>query len=147
MALQSRWTDLATERLQILRGRSSKCNYALSSWNSRLMKSLLALFPFPNSLGTSLLLSHVKNLVIGNEGTWFVYSKRRLLTQHMQELLQMWPGPFPTFWVGPGDKATFNVAAIFSGHLHMYHTTICHDSSRLLANKSQLKWCFTGSTL
>ena len=37
--------------------------------------------------------------------TWFLYSKRRLLTQHIQESLQVTSGPFPDFWAGPGDKA------------------------------------------
>ena len=45
---------------------------------------------------------------------WFLYSKRRLLTQHMREFLQVTPGPFPDFlggtWVycywgwGPSTK-------------------------------------------
>jgi len=26
-------------------------------------------------------------------------------TQHVQESLQVWPGPFPNFWTGPGDEA------------------------------------------
>ena len=62
------------------------------------MKSLLALFPFSNGLGMSLLLSCVKNLVIGNGR--FLYSKRRLLTQHIREFLQVTPGPFPDFLGG-----------------------------------------------
>ena len=69
------------------------------------MKTMLASFPFSNGFGTSLPLSRVKNLVIGNERTWFLYSKRRLLTQHIWELLQATPGPFLIFWVGPGNKA------------------------------------------
>ena len=36
----------------------------------------------------------------GNGGTWFLYSKRRLLTQHIQEFLQVTPGPFPNFMGG-----------------------------------------------
>ena len=28
-----------------------------------------------------------------------------MLTRHIQESLQVTPGPFPDFWVGPGDKA------------------------------------------
>jgi len=28
-----------------------------------------------------------------------------MLTQRIQESLQVWPGPFPDFWVGPGDEA------------------------------------------
>ena len=52
----------------------------------------------------SLLLSHDKNLVIGNGRTWFLYSKRRLLTQHIQESLQVTPGPFPNFGRGMGTR-------------------------------------------
>ena len=33
-----------------------------------------------------------------------------MLTQQIQESLQVTPGPFQDFWVGPGDKA--------SDHLH-----------------------------
>ena len=29
-----------------------------------------------------------------------------MLTQHIQENLQVTPGPFPDFWVGPGDEAS-----------------------------------------
>ena len=32
----------------------------------------------------------------------------RLLTQHIREFLQVTPGPFPNFWVGPGDEARRN---------------------------------------
>ena len=28
-----------------------------------------------------------------------------MLTQHIRESLQVTPGPFPNFWVGPGDEA------------------------------------------
>ena len=28
-----------------------------------------------------------------------------MLTRHIRESLQVTPGPFPDFWVGPGDKA------------------------------------------
>ena len=28
-----------------------------------------------------------------------------MLTQHIRESLQVTPGPFPDFWVGPGDEA------------------------------------------
>ena len=71
------------------------------------MKSLLALssFQFLNGLGTSLLLSRVKNLITGNGRTWFLYSKWRVLTQHIWEFLQVTLGPFPDFLVGPGDEA------------------------------------------
>ena len=41
---------------------------------------------------------------------WFLYSKQRLLTQHIWEFLQVTPGPFPDFWVGPGDKANYGLA-------------------------------------
>ena len=35
---------------------------------------------------------------------WFLYSKPRLLKQHRREFLQVWPGPFPNFWAGPGER-------------------------------------------
>ena len=25
--------------------------------------------------------------------------------QHIREFLQVWPGPLPSFWAGPGDEA------------------------------------------
>ena len=28
-----------------------------------------------------------------------------MLTRHIRESLQVTPGPFPDFWVGPGDEA------------------------------------------
>ena len=40
-----------------------KHKYAISFWNSRFTKSLLPSFPFLSGLGTSLLLSRVKNVV------------------------------------------------------------------------------------
>ena len=30
---------------------------------------------------------------------------RNMLTRHIREFLQVTPGPFPDFWVGPGDEA------------------------------------------
>ena len=29
-----------------------------------------------------------------------------MLTRHIRESLQVTPGPFPDFWVGPGDEAS-----------------------------------------
>ena len=43
----------------------------------------------------NLLLSHVKNLVIGNGQTWFIYSKWRLLTQHIWEFCKCDQALFP----------------------------------------------------
>ena len=37
-----------------------------------------------------------------------------MLTQHIQESLQVTPGPIPNFWVGPGDEAIS--ATSFNGH-------------------------------
>ena len=42
--------------------------------------------------------------LIGSGQIWFLYSKRRLLTQHMQESLQVTPGPFPIFGQGLGTR-------------------------------------------
>ena len=36
-----------------------------------------------------------------------------MLTRHIRENLQVTPGPFPDFWVGPGDEATPFVARVF----------------------------------
>ena len=100
MALRSRWTDLATERLQ---ANPSNCIYTLSFWNSTFTESLLTTsFPFSNGFATSLLSSCVKIVVIGNGQMWFLYSKGRLLAQHIQKFLQVWPGPFPFCWQGLG---------------------------------------------
>ena len=91
---------------------ASKRNYALSFWNLRFMKSTLASLPYSNGLGMSLLPSRVNNLVIGNGRMWFLYSKRRLLTQHIREFLQVWPGPFPIFGWGleTGENSKLNHA-------------------------------------
>ena len=64
---------LRSDYRQILWSKSSsKHKYAVSFWN------LVALFPFLNGLGTSLLPSRVKNVVIGNGRRWFLYSKWEL---------------------------------------------------------------------
>ena len=85
---------------QILWGKSKSKHiyYALSFWNLRFTKSLVASFQY-------LLSSCVKNVVIGNGRKWFLYSKWRLLTQHIREYLPVWPGPFSQFWAGPGEEA------------------------------------------
>ena len=33
-----------------------------------------------------------------------------MLTRHIWEYLQVTPGPFPDFWVGPGDEARSRLA-------------------------------------
>ena len=45
------------------------------------------------------------NVIFDNRWTWFLYFKWRLLTQHIQESLQVTPGPLPDFWPGPGDES------------------------------------------
>ena len=36
--------------------------------------------------------------------------------------LQVWPGPLPNFWAGPGDKASYLQAfSIFCGVLFLFH--------------------------
>ena len=94
---------LRSDYRQILWGKSSGLASVTTLWVWRFMKSMLASFPFSYGLGTSLLYSGVRNLVIGNGRTWFIYSKRRLLTAHMG----IFPSnrPLSRFWVGPGDKA------------------------------------------
>ena len=40
-----------------------------------------------------------------------------MLTRHIRESLQVTPGPFPDFWVGPGDEARpFPCERVGSGH-------------------------------
>ena len=128
MALQSRRADLATEQPQWNPVRQEqqpiKHKYAISFWNSRFTKSLLALFPFLSGLGTSLLLSRVKNVV-----NWQWTNVIPLLqtktadTAHTgifasvtrpspQFLGGAWgrgydQAPFLIFQVGPGDEATW----------------------------------------
>ena len=43
-----------------------------------------------------------------------------MLTQHIRESLQVTPGPFPDFWVGPGDEATFSLRELGG----VWHETI-----------------------
>ena len=50
-----------------------------------------------------------------------VYSKQRLLTQHVREFLQVWPGPLPDFQTGPRDKATADSAQ----HLIFHESIFC----------------------
>ena len=45
-----------------------------------------------------------------------------MLTRHIRESLQVTPGPFPDFWVGPGDEASVHVyvcVCVRGGWLHM----------------------------
>ena len=97
---------------QILWGKSSSLasvtSYAVSFWNLRFMESMLATFLFSSGLGMSLPLP-VKNLVTDNGRMWYVYSKQRLLTQRIRRFLQVWPGHFPDFRVGPVNEASFVV--------------------------------------
>ena len=51
----------------------------------------------------------VTNLVINSRRPWFVYSKRTLLTQHIQELYKCDQALFPIFWVRPGDEASLEL--------------------------------------
>ena len=37
-----------------------------------------------------------------------------MLTRHIRESLQVTPGPFPDFWVGPGDEANIGVHQLSS---------------------------------
>ena len=35
-----------------------------------------------------------------------------MLTWHIREFLQVTPGPFPDFWVGPGDEDTCTISEL-----------------------------------
>ena len=72
------------------------------------MKSLLALFPFSDGLGTSLLLSRVKNLVIGsaNANVIPLLQTKTADTAHTG-IFASDTRPLSRFWVGPGDEAAF----------------------------------------
>ena len=37
-----------------------------------------------------------------------------MLTRHIRESLQVTPGPFPDFWVGPGDEARLSLPIAYS---------------------------------
>ena len=52
------------------------------------------------------LLQYLHIYWLAKDKTWFIYSKQRLLTQHIHEFLQLWPGQalLPIFWAGPGDE-------------------------------------------
>ena len=71
----------------------------------RFTKILLAWFAFSNGPGMSLL-QYLHIYWLAKDKTWFIYSKQRLLTQHIHEFLQLWPGQalLPIFWAGPGDE-------------------------------------------
>ena len=43
-----------------------------------------------------------------------------MLTRHIREGLQVTPGPFPDFWVGPGDEATSHGVYGETVHLSWY---------------------------
>ena len=77
-----------------------------------IMRSMLASFPFSRM--------------------WFLYSKRRLLTQHIWEFLQVIPDSFPDFWVGPGDEATAH-AGPWTMHILLLATYVAvPDRNRVL---------------
>ena len=40
-----------------------------------------------------------------------------MLTRHIRESLQVTPGPFPDFWVGPGDEASLRAAILANSHM------------------------------
>ena len=137
---------------------------ALSFWKARFMKGLLALFPFSNGLGTSLLLSCVKNLVIDNGGRWFVYSKRRLLKQHISDFFcKCDQAPFPIFWGGawgrgyipPSNmgipiwqsKARITTTGFFCSFMH-FHFHLCVRPTWVISHPDFCRftcgqWCIT----
>ena len=69
--------------------------------------------------------------------TWFVYSKWRLLTQHIWEFLHVWPGPFPdssdgacvwcyTFWTS--GFLLHKVIIEGQEYLHGWHVLLYSNS-------------------
>ena len=107
---------------------------------------MLASFPLSNGLGTSLLLSRVKNVVVGNGQTWFLYSKRRLLTRHIQELLQVTPGPFPVseHLICKFPRETCSQTPLGFGITHP-HTTKCPYQSKIAVSRPVHAWYPTSS--
>ena len=108
------------------------------------MKSLLVSSPFSNGLGTNLLLSCVKNfkIVISNGQTWFLYSKQRLLTQHIREFFASETRPLSGFLAEPGDKATSDHIASFPGlpvFVLWFVFSIIHGSERVEKNGEVLR--------
>ena len=53
------------------------------------------------------------NVIIGNGQTWFLYSKQTLLTQHIQEFLQVTPRPLSRFLGGAWGRG-YHQHSIFS---------------------------------
>ena len=110
MALQSRW-DHAAEKLQTNPVRQEYSSLAsvptLYVSEIRGLWKVCLLCSHFQILRMSLLLSHVKNLVIGSGRTWFLYSIRRLLTQQIREFLQVGQGPFPIFGWGLGTRLVY----------------------------------------
>ena len=58
-----------------------------------------------------------------------------MLTWHIRESLQVTPGPFPDFWVGPGDEARSRLGARLWAILHFFRL-----SSRMLQEFVKGSW-------
>ena len=62
-----------------------------------------------------------------------------MLTRHIQESLQVTPGPFPDFWVGPGDEAR-NVKPSLPGNpLKLASLTGLSQVNHNIKKKKELK--------
>ena len=110
------------------------------------MKNLFASFPFPNGLEMSLPLSCVKNSVIANGRTKFLYSKQRLLTQHIQEIFASDTRPLSRFlgWAwGRGQYTpTRSVPETSKIETLLYsaHAAKPHSQKTEPGNKSKTQW-------
>ena len=91
----------------------------------------------------------IKNLVIGKGGTWFVYSKQRLLTQHIRESLQVWPvsrfigqglGMGLAMW--PEYKTPHSVLCIAFTYEWSHGVTVCvhHILGTIVSHNSLCFW-------
>ena len=57
-----------------------------------------------------------------------------MLTRHIGKSLQVTPGSFPDFWVGPGDEATLHI------HTHSHTHTCTHTVTPAIILNSCVVW-------
>jgi len=106
MAIQSRWTDLATEWLQA----------NLTGVKFEVCEESASLVPIRSQFKWSWNESAIFTCQEVGNWQWFLYSKWRLLTQHIWEFLQVWPDPFPSFWRDLETRLLHNSPHSVIGH-------------------------------